>query len=45
MLNLNLGKRDIMDIFKGLHDLAYVLVLTAIVMAPRAIGIYLALRK
>jgi hypothetical protein len=34
-----------MEIVKGVHDLAFVLVLIAIVMAPRAIGTYLALRK
>ena len=43
--NLNLGKRDTMEIVKGVHDLAFVLVFIAIVMAPRAIGTYLAVRK
>jgi hypothetical protein len=45
MLNLNLGKGDTMDIIKAVHDLGIVLVLTTIVMAPRAVGTYLALRK
>jgi hypothetical protein len=45
MLNLNLRKRDTMEIVKGVHDLAFVLVLIAIVMAPRAIDTYLAGRK
>jgi hypothetical protein len=34
-----------MEIVKGIHDLAFVLVLIAIVMAPRAIDTYLAGRK
>jgi hypothetical protein len=34
-----------MEIVKGVHDLACVLVLIAIVMAPRAIDTYLAGRK
>ena len=45
MFNLNLRKRDTMEIIKGVHDLAFVLVLIATVMAPRAIGTYLAVRK
>jgi hypothetical protein len=45
MFNLNLGKRDTMEIVKGIHDLAFVLVLIAIVMAPHAIATYLAGRK
>ena len=45
MFNLNLGKRERMNIIKGVHDLAFVLVLIAIVMAPQAIGTYLAVRK
>ena len=44
MFNLNLGKRDTMDI-RSVHDAAFVLVFIAIVMAPRAIGTYLAVRK
>jgi len=45
MFNLNLGKRDTMDIVRSVHDAAFVLVFIAIVMAPRAIGTYLAVRK
>jgi hypothetical protein len=39
----NLEKRHIMEIIKGAHDLALVLVLIAICMAPQAIATYLAL--
>jgi hypothetical protein len=45
MFNPNLGKRETMEIVKGIHDLALVLVLIAIVMAPHAIATYLAGRK
>jgi hypothetical protein len=45
MFNLNLGKRDTMEMVKGIDDLAFVLVLIAIVMAPHAIATYLAGRK
>jgi hypothetical protein len=40
-----LGKRETMEFVKDVHDLAFVLVLIAIVMAPRAIDTYLAGRK
>jgi hypothetical protein len=33
-----------MEIIKGVHDLAFVVVLIAIAMAPRAIDVYLAVR-
>lgn len=45
MVNLNLGKRDTMELVKGIHDVAFVLVLIPIVMAPRAIDAYRAGRK
>jgi hypothetical protein len=34
-----------MEIVKGVHDLAFVLVFIALVLAPRAIVTYLAVRK
>jgi hypothetical protein len=45
MFNLTLGKGDTMEIVESVHDLAFVLVFIAIVMAPRAIDTYLACRK
>jgi len=44
-LKVNLRKGDTMEIVKGICDLASVLVFFGITMAPRAIGIFLALRK
>ena len=44
-LTMNLRKGDTMEIVKTLYDLASVLVLFGIAMAPRAIGTYLALHK
>jgi hypothetical protein len=40
-----LGKKDTMEIVKGIHDVAFVLILIAIVMAPHAIATYLAGRQ
>ena len=34
-----------MEIIKGVHDLAFVVVLIAVAMAPRAIDAYLAVRN
>jgi len=45
MFNLNLRTRDTMEIIKGVQDVAFVLLFTAIVTAPRAISTYLAIRK
>jgi hypothetical protein len=44
-LNLSIRKRDTMEIIKGVHDLAFVVVLIAIAMAPRAIDAYLTVRN
>jgi hypothetical protein len=45
MFNLTLGKRETMEIIKGVQDLALVLFLVALILAPQAISAYLAVRK
>jgi hypothetical protein len=44
-LNLNLRKGVTMEIVKGIHDLAIVLVFLGSVIVPRAIVTYIALRQ